>query len=120
MPPSALEIVRERSSGDPQAYVFPTEKGTKMKYLSKTFKKVLKDLGINNGVEDSRFRLGFHSLRHTFATEVLASGDVNIVDLQHMLGHKNVTTTQRYTHPAKKAMIAAANHMEKKLGAAKA
>ena len=116
MPPSALEIIRERSTDDPQAYIFPTEKGTKMKYLSKTFKRVLKELGINEGVTDSRFKRGFHSIRHTFATEVLASGDVTIVDLQHMLGHKNVTTTQRYTHPAKKAMVAAANYMEKRLG----
>jgi integrase len=39
-----------------------------------------------------------HSLRHAFATIALASDEVDIRDVQHALGHSQVTTTERYVH----------------------
>ena len=38
-----------------------------------------------------------HSLRHTFATELLEA-DVNLLIIQKILGHTSFQTTNRYTH----------------------
>ena len=69
--------------------------------LDVTFQKT-----IRTAVERAGFdkRVSPHTLRHSFATHLLASG-VGIRDVQDLLGHADISTTEIYLHTANQTGI---------------
>jgi site-specific recombinase XerD len=59
--------------------------------LSSTFRRYAHAAGV-----DKRKRVTLHTLRHVFATELLSAG-ANLRQIQELLGHKHLDSTQRYT-----------------------
>lgn len=75
---------------------YTTNKGNKLncKDLNRIIKKYCKELGFRRNIT-------FHSLRHSCGYLYINQGG-NVVDLMYILHHKNLRTTQRYTHSNKK------------------
>ncbi|MDR2964835.1 MAG: tyrosine-type recombinase/integrase [Treponema sp.] len=62
------------------------------------FEKAVKRAGIEKDAS-------IHCLRHSFATHLLESG-IEIRYIQNLLGHTSVRTTERYTHVARRKVLA--------------
>ena len=77
--------------GRPCAAVFLNNRGTRLSRQS--IHKIVAKAGVGIGVEN----LHPHTLRHSFATHMLAGGaDLRVI--QEILGHSDISTTQIYTH----------------------
>ena len=73
-------------------YIFKSER--KQKLTERTIQRIIKKYAKICGIEKS---ITPHTLRHTFATHILNAG-ADLRSVQEMLGHKNISTTQIYTH----------------------
>ena len=73
-------------------YVFLNKNGTKISRQG--FFKILKDLANKSGIKKE---ISPHTLRHSFATNLLNNGaDLRVI--QELLGHESLRATQVYTH----------------------
>jgi integrase/recombinase XerD len=96
MTPFLMELAGNR---DKNSYLFPSNQGGKLTSRSaqKVFKNALNAAGLKKAAT-------FHSLRHSFATHLLENG-TNLRHIQELLGHKDIKTTERYTHVSRAFLV---------------
>jgi len=96
---AVYEMFQTLQPGQPQDLVFPSKSGKVMDQISRKFFRAIDDLGLNEGIDDARQKICFHSLRHTFASWAVIEG-CDIYRLKEVLGHKSIEMTMRYAHLA--------------------
>jgi integrase/recombinase XerD len=92
----------------PQLWLFPGSPPSNPIHITaiqKACKRARLDAGISKPVS-------CHTLRHSFATHLLEDGtDLRLI--QTLLGHRSVSTTQRYTHVATPRIVATRSPLDR-------
>jgi len=92
--------------------VFPGQGGGEpYSAISKMFHQTVEEIGLNEGIDDRRQAVVFHTLRHTFASWLVKRGHP-LYTVGKLLGHKTATLTNRYAHLALDTQRAAASQLE--------
>ncbi|EFK10192.1 site-specific recombinase, phage integrase family [delta proteobacterium NaphS2] len=91
--------------------VFKSRTGEQIKEISNSFHREVDSLGWNDGVKSHKDRLVFHSLRHSYASRLVARG-VDLYVVGQLMGHSDLTMTKRYSHLRPDTLQAAVRTLE--------
>ena len=91
-----LEARSGNGEGNTSGHIFTDGNGYPVQGTSKAFKNVVNEL-FNQGVTDRRYKVCFHSLRHTFASR-LVEASTDLYSVSKLMGHSTIRMTERYSH----------------------
>jgi integrase len=103
MTPEVRDMFNARTRGDPESLVFPTHDGREYSSTPTDFRDAVKAMGFNDGINDRRQKVVFHTLRHSHASW-LAEAGTDIYTIGKLLGHSTVQMSARYAHLGPGAM----------------
>jgi len=117
----AAEKAKERDGKEvsPDELIFPKRTqitGGAMAQASKSFPRVVEELGLNRGITDRKQRVTFHRLRHSFATLLYESAH-DLYLTQRSLGHATGAMTARYAKMSESRLREGAAALEKAFAA---
>lgn len=84
-------MLRRFAEHEASGWVFPT------KATSKVNTNWIRDAVKRAGIDESAGKVTLHTMRHCVATRLLAGG-MSLVEVQGILGHKNIQSTMIYAH----------------------
>ncbi|MBV2120517.1 MAG: site-specific integrase [Candidatus Thiodiazotropha sp. (ex Ctena orbiculata)] len=93
LPAAAQVIIANQEGGESDEYVFPPAKGEGPVNLSKPWRKIRVEARLPEGI-------GLHGLRHSLASHMAMEG-AQAAEIMTALGHRQLSTAQRYVHWAK-------------------
>jgi integrase/recombinase XerD len=91
---AAEETARRELNQQPSRFLFPA-RGRAGHLTRQAFHGMLKEFAVNAGIDPGK--VSPHTLRHAFATHLLAGG-ADLRAIQKLLGHADISTTEIYTH----------------------
>ena len=105
-------MFQEMDRGSRAELVFKDRTGKQLRKVSNTFPKTVAALGLNDGIDDPRQKICYHSLRHSAASRMIQAG-IDIFLVQKLLGHSVIRVTEKYSHLSDDTLRDAVKQMEK-------
>lgn len=109
-----LSKLLRKDGKEPRELVFTNKQGEKFTEIPDVFESVVRAVGLNEGIDDPRHRVVFHTLRHTYASWLVESG-TDLYTVKELLGHGTITMTERYSHLGNGTLQSAIRRLEKSM-----
>lgn len=105
---------REIDFSSPNKYLFTSKYGRKLAGIPHIYTKIVKEL-FNSELDDDdrKYRVCFHTNRHTFASQLAING-TPIFTIQRLMGHKDINMTLRYAKLSPDVGVDAVEALESK------
>jgi len=94
-------LLQELVPAAPDGFLFTRRGGGPYAEISsdsdESFVRTVEDCELNKGVTDTRHRVVFHTLRHTYCSWLAMAG-VPLFTISELVGHSTTQMTKRYSH----------------------